>query len=402
MNLEIIKFIITIVLGIITGIFTGLFPGIHINLICTLILSLSNYLLKFTSPLVLSIFIISMSVTHTFLDSIPSIFLGAPDESQILTALPGHKMLIKGKGKEAVYLTLLGSITSMVLAILLSPIFLKITKSIYPIIKNYIGYILLSAIIILILQTKNKINSIIIFILSGILGYSILNNIKIQNPLFPLLSGLFGFSILLESINQSTKIPKQKECNEINIKKTNIISISLRSTIFGYIASFLPGFGSSQAAIFASKTIKSNNQKYFLILVGGINTVNMILSMITLYALDKARNGSILAISQLLEEYTLSHMTLFFITTIISGSVALVIGIKITNLFSKIIEKINYKKLIISILIIIFIMTILLSKLYGILILITSTALGIYTSKINVSKNLLLGCLIIPVLTYLL
>ena len=117
------QIIITIILGCAFGIITGLIPGVHINLVALLILSFSAFLLEIVSPLIISIFIISMAITHTFLDSIPSIFLGAPEAETALSVLPGHKMLLEGRGYEAVMLTLIGSIFSLLLAVALSPLF---------------------------------------------------------------------------------------------------------------------------------------------------------------------------------------------------------------------------------------------------------------------------------------
>ena len=117
-----IEIILVILIGILAGIFTGLIPGIHINLIALLILSSAPALLSVTSPLMISIFIISMSITHTFLDTIPSVFLGAPESSTALSVLPGHKLLLQGKGYEAVMLTLIGSFLALILAICLAPL----------------------------------------------------------------------------------------------------------------------------------------------------------------------------------------------------------------------------------------------------------------------------------------
>ena len=93
--------------------------------------------------LLVVIFIIAMSITHTFLDSIPGIYLGAPDEAMALSILPGHKMLLKGEGHNALKLTVIGSFFSLVLCLLLSPFLIKIVTFAYPIVKNYIGQILI-------------------------------------------------------------------------------------------------------------------------------------------------------------------------------------------------------------------------------------------------------------------
>ena len=98
------QILLAVLIGCGFGIITGLIPGIHVNLVSMMLISMSGYLLGFTQPIVLGVFIIALAVTHTFLDSIPSIFLGAPDADMALNVLPGHKMLLEGKGYEAVKL----------------------------------------------------------------------------------------------------------------------------------------------------------------------------------------------------------------------------------------------------------------------------------------------------------
>ena len=101
----IIEIILASVIGILCGVFTGLMPGIHINLVASfLILSLNKF--DFLPALSLTAFIVSMSITHTFLDFIPAIFLGAPEEDTFLSILPGHELVQEGKGYVAVILTL--------------------------------------------------------------------------------------------------------------------------------------------------------------------------------------------------------------------------------------------------------------------------------------------------------
>ena len=89
-----LSFIIALALGIIAGTITGLTPGIHINLVAVILVSAS--LILPISPIILVVFIVAMSITHTFLDFIPSIFLGAPDDDTVLSVLPGHKVTSSG------------------------------------------------------------------------------------------------------------------------------------------------------------------------------------------------------------------------------------------------------------------------------------------------------------------
>ena len=140
--------------GVSVGIFTGLTPGIHINLISLLIISFSPFLLRILSPTSLGVFIICMAITHTFLDSLPGIYLGAPDESQVLNVLPGHRMLLKGEAHNAVKLTVIGSFGCLILALISIPFTIKLMHTAYPLIKNHIGYALIIIMLFMIFREK--------------------------------------------------------------------------------------------------------------------------------------------------------------------------------------------------------------------------------------------------------
>ena len=90
-----VEILIAILLGVTAGTLTGLTPGIHINLIGVLLVSLSLTSFSQMDPTILILFIVAMSITHTFIDFIPSIFLGCPDTDTELSILPGMVKVIK-------------------------------------------------------------------------------------------------------------------------------------------------------------------------------------------------------------------------------------------------------------------------------------------------------------------
>lgn len=202
-----IEILIAILIGCFLGIITGLTPGVHINLVGVIILSLTPFLSEYVSLITLAVLIISMSVTHTFLDALPSIFLGAPDSGLELSVLPGHRLLLQGRGYEAVVLNAIGSLFAVILMVSFAPIGLPFIKLIYPIVQKFIPHILIFFSILLIYkERKSRFLALIIYFIGGILGIITLN-LQLSQPLFPLLSGLFGTSILLTSIFEKTKIP---------------------------------------------------------------------------------------------------------------------------------------------------------------------------------------------------
>ncbi len=396
-----LEIIISLFLGIGTGIITGITPGIHVNLVSMLVVVFSPLLLVYTTPLVLGVYIISLALTHTFLDALPSIYLGAPDEAQVLNVLPGHRLLLKGLGHNAVLCTVIGSLGSVLLGILFFPLFIYSMSWLQPFLAKSIGIILIVVVLFMIWrEKKRKLYALLAFLLSGLLGLLIFNISSLKQPLFPLLSGLFGISLLVLSLSQKTIIPVQKTNEPLSITTPTIFKTVSAATGIGYIAAFLPGFGSSQAAIVATNAVGDVGDEGFITLVGGINTANMLISIAAIYALDKARNGAIVAVRQLLSAISFSDMLLFLAVALVVAGVASLLTIKFSKLFASLIVKINYTRLITIIIVFITALTIYFDGFLGLLVLLTSTALGLLASRWGVGKNHLLGCLILPVILY--
>lgn len=386
-------------LGILTGVITGLTPGIHVNLVSALIVSLSPLLLSITSPLVLCIYIISLAVTQTFLDALPSVYLGAPDEAQALNVLPGHRLLLRGEGHNAIVYNTLGSLGCVLMGFILLPIFIFGMRLTYPFLKTIMGYLLLAIMIYMIAKEKKKwLYSLTAFLTAGTLGLIVLNIPTLKQPLFPLLSGLFGFSILLTSLLQKSIIPPQDANKPLTITNKNTVKAVTTATGMGFVSAFLPGFGGSQAAIVATNVVGDIGDEGFLTLVGGLNTANTMLSIVASYVLNKARSGAIVAVNDLIGSITFEMMMLFVGIALISAGCGAIAALRMSKTFSKYIIKVDYNKIIWSIIIFITLMTFYFDGFLGLLILFTSTAIGLVASSWGIGKNHLMGCLIVPVI----
>src|SRR3989338_5331370 len=328
-------------------------------------------LLNITTPAALGTFIISLAITHTFLDALPSIYLGAPDEAQALNVLPGHRLLQRGEGHNAVTYTVIGALGSLLLGAALFPLFILSMAWLQPYVQGIIGYLLVLIMGYMIGKDKAKWKqSLVLFLLSGCLGLLVFSIPTLKQPLFPLLSGLFGFSILLVSLMEKSIIPPQDTAKPLTLSRKNLVKSVSAASGMGFIAAFLPGFGSSQAAIIATTVVGDIGDEGFLTLVGGINTTNMLISIATAYILNKSRNGAILVVNELLNGINFKTMLVFLAVALIAGAAAAILTLKISKIFCKYIVKVNYKALIISILIFVFILCFTFDSWIGLLILI--------------------------------
>ena len=396
-----LQIIIAILLGIFIGIFTGICPGIHVNLVAATLIALSPLLLKFTMPLTLAVFIMALAVTHSFLDTIPSIYLGAPDDENALSVLPGQRMLLRGEGYQAVKITILGTYTGLILAICLIPLFILIANKLYPILKPYLLYALILITGYMIFREKNWLWSLLLFTLSGTLGALVFSVPNMKEPLFPLLSGLFGVSGLLLSYFENTKIPPQAITKEIRLKIRELAKVLLGSSVAVFFIQFFPGMGPSQGAVISSQLIRNIKDKGYLALVGAMGTMSVVFSLVTFYTLNKAKDGSIVAMSKLMQ-IDFNSFIIIVIAFLTAGSIAVFLTLWFAKQFSKLIVKVNYKLLVISIILFIIFMAFLLDGPRAFLILVTATAIGLIAPLKNIGRNHAMGCLLLPVIIYLL
>lgn len=387
----ILEILLATIVGVIAGTFTGLVPGVHVNLIAALLLASAAMLIPLFGVTAVIAFIIAMAVTHSFISVVPSIFLGAPDAAMALSVLPGHKLLLEGRGVEAVRFTQIGSLAAVILSLALFPLFVWIIQRVNT---DYVPFVLLGLVVFLLLQ-EFSVASVVCFLSAGILGLLVFRLPGLENSLFPLLSGLFGISTLLLSL-ENNEFPEQKS-NKVPLPAKSGQSIIVGQVV-GFVAAFMPGLGTASAAAIAEPFVKAKEEG-FLLLIGIISTVNFVLSLATFYVLDKARNGAIVAVKELVEP-SFPFVLLAVGVVAVAAGLASIALTHITVATASLCRKINYVKLAVSIILILMILTFLLSGWRGFLVLIPAVALGVLAPLINVPRRFLMGCLLIPVLTY--
>jgi putative membrane protein len=195
-----IEVLLFTLIGCSCGIVTGLVPGIHINMVAALVLAGLPAFAGF-SPIAIASWIMAMSVTHTFLDFIPSILLGAPEAESALAVLPGHRMLLEGRAIEAIKLTALGSLCSLLVTAALFLIVIGFVQTLYSILKPILLWVLLFIVLSSLIFEKKPHWALLVFLLAGFFGFFTLDTgLFSDGILFPALSGLFGVSTLLLSL----------------------------------------------------------------------------------------------------------------------------------------------------------------------------------------------------------
>jgi TctA family transporter len=124
------------------------------------------------------------------------------------------------------------------------------------------------------------------------------------------------------------------------------------------------------------------------------------LSFVALFAINKARTGSAAAVQDLLPKFSAQDLIIILVTITISAIIAFIIAVNLAKLATKFINFLPYKTLNISIIILVILINIFLSNWLGLIVLVLATLLGMYCIHSSVRRINLMGCLIIPSITY--
>lgn len=384
--------------GVAFGILSGLIPGMHVNTIAAMLLGMFY---KYDFPgIPLAYFVLGVSVASAFSAFIPSIFLGAPDESTVLSVAPGHRMLKRGRGYEALALAVLGGLGGLFALIIALPVIISAVPLIYSAIRQYMQYILLFASIFLISKEKRVLWAIFVFLLSSVFGIVSMNaNINRTFLLLPLLSGLFGLSTLAISYFTDPKIPVQRTKFRLNFRK--YIPATILGLFSGLLAGLLPGVGTSQSAIIAQQLGQTRGAKKFMVLLGSVGATDIMLSILAIYLIGNPRSGGAVAIQGFLgEKIALPDVAMLMAAGVISAGIAAYFTLALGKSFGRLVSHVNYRRIVI--ITALFLMGVIYASggPIGILIAITGALIGIIPNLVGVKKSLLLGCLIAPTVLY--
>lgn len=397
-------------IGIGIGTCTGMVPGIHVNTAGAIMFASSTFLLNFISAEFLCVVFVSMSIAHALIEFVPSMLLGVPEEGTATSILPGHRMVLEGRSKEAIRIVSVGGFGAILVVIIMLPAFAVALPFLQGISKPYTWIILTIVSIYMIHRLSNgKIAflwSLLLFVLSGILGWIMLQTpISSGISLMCTFSGLFGISTILFSLNDSSSIPHQNRFYDLEIDKDAIKSIFAGGTA-GAILGFLPGFGPAQGSIIAQGACgtsdESDDTKNFLLANSGLNTSDTLFSLIAIYLIGNPRSGIAVYMSYLISEFTLSHLMIFTFASLIAVSISLMICLKLGDSFSNLMQGIDYKKLSIGVILLMIVILYAFAVIYEgpilylTLALITTTAMGLLPHYLGVSKSHLMGVLILP------
>jgi len=286
--------------GILLGTISGLVPGLHANNFALLLAAAAGSVPG--PPRLVGAAMLAAGVVHTFLDIVPALALGVPDPAMAASALPGHRLVLEGRGREALRLSALGSGIAIALAVPLAIPVTAVMTSSYPWLDAHMPVVLTAVAAVLILTEPSRagrIGAAVAFVASGVLGVLTLDLqpggvLPADGMLAPLFAGLFGAPVLLAA-RKGQGVPPQADPAVLTTRRV-VLGVAALGTVAGAVVGYLPGVSSAVAATLVLLAVpRSRGAREFVVATSGVNTATAVFALFALLALGTPRTGVLVA-----------------------------------------------------------------------------------------------------------
>lgn len=389
-----------LVAGVLLGTISGLLPGIHANTMAGILLGMQAALAGILGEEGLGVAMFAALITHTFLDTIPSTFLGIPDADTALSVLPAHALCMEGHGEEAVRTSALGAAWGLSFAIPLSLLCFYLLPPLQPFFDWGIGILLVAVVGMMILAAESPAWGAAIFFTSGILGlftmqygYLSWHTLGGSALLMPLLAGLFGLPTLLFSSHAG--VPKQV-FEGVSTPIRDVVSQSGLGAVAGVLVGWLPGLSTATANGLLTRFIPyDRDRRGYILATSAASTSNAFIGLAAFFALGRERSGVIAAMAPL----QLPSPLLLAAVGCLAGGFGYLLTVLLAGSAVRL-HALDGRMLNIGVAGFVTLVTLLLAGPFGLLVLLLATLTGIAPFLIDIRKVFCMGAIMLPVILY--
>jgi putative membrane protein len=386
-----------VISGVLLGTASGLVPGLHANNFALLLAGFAPAVPG--DPLAVGCAMLAAGVVHTFLDVVPALALGVPDPAMAPTALPGHRLVLRGRGYEALRLSALGSALAVAFAVPLAvPVTVAMERA-YPTIAANLGPVLAAVCLSLVLTERSPVamaGAAVTLAASGALGLVALDIpaagvLPVGDMLAPLFAGLFGAPILIEALS-GEGVPEQDD-TRITASKRFLLSVAFVGTISGAVVGYLPGISSAIAAAAALALVPNYGPRAFVVASSGVSTANTVFALFALVALGSPRTGVLVAVDRAGVPLVLPTL---LGSVAIAAACGFVLVVSVGDWYLDAVGSVDNAALSVSVLAFLCVLALAFAGLIGLGVFVVSTAVGLLPARFGARRMTCMGVLLVP------
>ncbi|SFR59939.1 tripartite tricarboxylate transporter permease [Halogeometricum limi] len=301
--------------GVLLGAVSGLVPGLHVNALALLLAAAAPTLPA--PPAAVGAAVLAAGVVHTFLDAIPALVLGVPDAATAAGSLPGHRLVLAGRGKEALRLSAVGSFAAVVVAVPLSLPLSHLVAAGRAGLYAALPYVLAAVVLALVAAEptwRTRGWGAACFALATALGLATLGRptagslvpSEAASMLAPLFAGLFGAPVLLDALDSRGAFPPQ-EGTAVALSARETFRAAASGVGGGALVGYLPGVSAGVATVLAlggvggetagGRTGSERTDRLYVVATSGADTATAVFAAAALVVLGDERSGVTVALS---------------------------------------------------------------------------------------------------------
>ncbi|WP_254523058.1 tripartite tricarboxylate transporter permease [Natrinema caseinilyticum] len=386
--------------GSLLGCCSGLVPGLHANNFALLLAGVAASIPG--PPLFVGCAMLAAGVVHTFLNAVPAMALGVPDAEMAVTALPGHRLVLAGRGYEAIRLSALGSLLAVLAAVPLAVPVTWVVSAVYPVVRAQLPLLLAMVAAALIASertTRGRFGGLLSFALASGLGALTLDlstdaPLEAGGTLAPLFAGLFGAPVLIDAIRGAGMPPQDGD--GIAVSRTTVGVTAVAGTIAGGVVGYIPGISAAIAAVAVLAVVPSEaSDRGYIVATSGVDTANTIFALFALVVIGQPRTGVMVAFDSLNAPL---ELPMLLAAVVLSGLVGFALVIGLGDAYLELVGRVAYWKLSVAVLALLLVLSVLFSGPIGIAIFVAATAVGLVPVRLRARRVHLMGVLIGPLI----
>ncbi|ELY69254.1 tripartite tricarboxylate transporter permease [Natrinema versiforme] len=386
--------------GSLLGSCSGLVPGLHANNFAFLLAGVAPSVPG--PPLFVGCAMLAAGVVHTFLNAVPAMALGVPDAEMAITALPGHRLVLEGRGSEAIRLSALGSILAVLAAV---PLAIPVTRAVttaYPTIRAHLSLVLAMVAVALIASEptwRGRFGGLSSFALATGLGTLTLDlsadaPLEAGGTLAPLFAGLFGAPVLIDAIRGSGIPPQDGE--GVTTSRRFVGTTAVAGALAGAVVGYIPGISAAIAAVAVLAVVPDGaSDRGYIVATSGVDTANTIFALFALVALGQPRTGVLVAFE---ETAAPLELPVLLAGVVLAGLLGFALVIVVGDAYLEVVGRLTYWKISAAVLVLLLVLSYLFTGPLGIVIFAAATAIGLVPVRLRCRRVHLMGVLIGPLM----
>jgi putative membrane protein len=419
--------VLSVLAGTVLSCFLAILPGLHIynvmGLAALFLYSLHGGGLA-AMPEVYIPFMIGLVTGWSILNTIPSVLLGAPDESAIFTVLPGQKYLMTGRGYEGTMMIGAGSLIGVfMLVFIIGPFAPKYLPVVRYVLNSHMHWILWVIITFILMTEWPKGGNLgpagwrkffdawstlgaglLTFFLSGLLGFILLYRapVDINNAfqnIMPAFVGLFAVPWCVLNAVSGTKVPEQYVCDSLNINGDLLLRSGIAGGIGGGFAAFFPVVTGGIGGLLAGHATAQRDERVFMMSQGVSKVVYYTGALMLFFVpgLFLTRGGGAWIIKGLYTPHTWGDYYLALGSIALSGAVSFLLMSPLTKWTLKLMKIVDYRLISVFALGIIIALVFSITSWTGLFIMTVGTGIGLIPVLFGSRRLNCLGVLLLPI-----